>query len=113
MKPITKKLKSIAGQASSGHYLDRLIAICSVLPMRAEVRILKALKAYRDKHCKMYGTDEVITECSRTAIYLIKKDKGTLADFRLIAWGLEFDALKDYDLIKARIDGNEKRKENI
>ena len=98
------KFKAIQKQASSGHYLDRLIAIADATEaMPLQVNILKAFKAQLNANCKPAGLDEYILECTETVLYMAQLYGLESIDIRPIAWGLNLKVLQRWGLESLRV----------
>jgi hypothetical protein len=83
--------------ANSGDYLDRLIGIAKAFKMKNELDILMALSKYHHAvgH-KPRGSDDLIDrEIGYRMVYQLDALKPTEDQWRMVVWGLPYDALKD------------------
>jgi len=91
--------------ANKGHYVDRMINIAKAFKLKDEEHVLIALKKYMDIiQSKPEGLEGLLHGISGRIIARIeiKYPDATIEDWAKIAWGLDLDALKAFDLDQAR-----------
>lgn len=101
--------------SKEGHWLSRMIGIAKAFNMKEELDILLALAKYmKATGNKPQGIDPLIDQSIGTRmVYKLEKLEPTPEQWRMVVWGLPYDALKngDEDLTKYRTSvasGNEK-----
>jgi hypothetical protein len=91
--------------ANKGHYLDRMIGIAKAFKLKDEENLLTALKKYMEViQSKPHGLDGMLHGISGKIIARIeiKCPDATIEDWAKIAWGLDVEALKSFELDQAR-----------
>jgi hypothetical protein len=101
-----KRIQWARERFSAGHYLDRILAVASVLELDPELlTILEATKRIQENSCKQEWTEALVLSVSRTALYKAVSDVGlSPEDLRPLAWAVTFDALQESDLGGLRQD---------
>lgn len=110
---LAKRIKDTEGQASSGHYLTRIIAICQATDYPDLVDVLQAYKRFLDKHFKPDGVDDFIHFASRCALYSMQQAGLTPEEIKPVVWGLDWQVLKDAELLYLRSKGGCEARENV
>lgn len=102
---LSSAFKSIEELASSGHYLDRIIAIVDIMGLDKYSKLLRANRDFLEVSSKPAGLDELIEYVS-DLILVLALDAGCDAnDLKPIAWGVDIGALTRRDVLDARQRG--------
>jgi hypothetical protein len=104
-----KGIQAIGNKASHGHYLDRMIAICTHIPCVSRYLVLfQAYKAYAEDHGKPPQVDKVMYLLSCELIEFCKESEVPMYEIAKIVWGLDFDALCEHNLVhlRSKVKGN-------
>lgn len=110
-KMIADNFQAIGEQACNGHYLDRLITIVEAINSKTDMlagdlMLLKASREYLRDYCKPAGLDELIYSVSCGVIHIAGHCGLDPIHLAPIAWGLDYDALRDYNLLYLRTAPN-------
>jgi len=89
--------------ANEGHYLDRLAFIMEKYSMMPEYRkLVVAVSEFVEGNYKPSFVDSLVYDFSVLVIFNLKEMKISDDEWQDIAWGLDYDALREHGLLHYR-----------